>query len=131
MKKILLIAFVLVLMLVSCTAPEEIIEEDMTITAEIFDLTPSGMRLVITDNSGNDNMYGEWYELERMTDGEWTRLETLTDNYAFTLVGYILDSENKIEFDIDWEWLYGKLEKGSYRIVKKSGEDFIYAEFEI
>lgn len=49
----------------------------------------------------------------------------------------MVGEDNKLELDINWEWLYGKLNPGKYRIVKViSGvvdgvEHYITAEFVI
>ena len=33
---------------------------------------------------------------------------------------FIVDENNKLEFDIDWSITYGELETGEYRLVKNT-----------
>ncbi len=47
-----------------------------------------------------------------------TDCSSWTDNAAFTDEGYVLPPEGEAEMKIDWEWLYGKLPPGTYRIKK-------------
>ena len=38
---------------------------------------------------------------------------------------------NEVEFKIDWEWLYAKLEPGNYRLLKRVNNKYIGVEFSI
>ena len=52
-------------------------------------------------------------------------------DYAFVSIGYAVDKNNEVKFEIDWEWLYGKLPSGNYRILKESHHKNIAVTFSI
>ena len=67
-------------------------------------------------------------------------VETIIDNYAWNAIAYLIPKDGTYEKEINWEWLYGKLPKGNYRIGKEimdfreSGnfdKRIFYAYFEI
>ena len=63
--------------------------------------------------------------LEVLKNGEWEDAPITVDgNYGFFDIGYPLPCEEITEREIVWEWLYGKLEPGEYRIGK-GVNDFI------
>ena len=82
-------------------------------------LTKIGATIVITDLSGKDNVYGEEFQILKNENNKWIELKPIIDNYAFNAIGYSVDLNNQLEMDINWEWLYGSLENGEYRLVKK------------
>lgn len=100
-------------------------------------LTRSGVVIIITDTSDRDNIYGEEYRLDRFIDGEWKMVDTIIDNYAFNSIGYKVTDNNKLEMKVNWEWLYGKLVNGKYRVVKDTSESgegtrhYLTVEFDI
>lgn len=83
----------------------------------IKDVTNVGAKVIITDKSDRKNIYGESYKIEKKEDNIWTELESIND-LVFTSIGYNLKEDNTLTFDINWEYLYGKLESGEYRILK-------------
>lgn len=85
-------------------------------------LTNVGATIIITDTSGRDNIYGNPYHIEKLENGKWIKRKILIDNLAWTMQGYHVDENNTLEFKINWESIYGKLEKGTYRIVKDTSE---------
>ncbi|WP_411829955.1 immunoglobulin-like domain-containing protein [Metasolibacillus meyeri] len=40
-------------------------------------------------------------------------------NHAFIDIGYSLASFSVREWEVDWSWLYGSLNRGEYRLVKE------------
>ena len=113
------------------------IQRGVSIIIKEGTLTRTGATIIITDKSGRKNIYGSPYTIEKKENGVWKKLETIIDNYAFNLPAYYVDKNNKLEMDIDWEWLYGKLDDGEYRILKSTstqGEEpshYITVEFVI
>lgn len=112
--------------------------DGVSMTIKEGTLTKSGATIVITDVSSRDNIYGEEYRIDKLVDGEWIQLDVIFEgNYAWTSIGYTVGEDNKLELDVNWEWLYGKLEPGEYRVVKDTSESgegtthYITAEFEI
>lgn len=85
-------------------------------------LTDIGCTVVIQDTN-KDNIFGNWYRFDKKINGKWQELKPIIDNYGFTAMGYKVNEDGIIEFKIDWEWLYGKLDDGEYRIVKSVNHD--------
>jgi hypothetical protein len=66
-----------------------------------------------------------------MTDGVWQDVPHVIDNYAFTAIGYIPNENGEVKFTINWEWLYGKLPSGTYRLWKQVGSQEISVDFSV
>lgn len=109
---------------------EDVTDTGLTIVCEQFGGSPTG-----------DLQTGEWYTLEVMDeDNNWVKLEYLPHEYdiVWHSVAYGIKKNDQTKFEIDWEWLYGKLPEGYYRIGKEImdfraagdfDEDVYYAEF--
>ena len=103
--------------------------ENVSIT--ISDISLTGATITIKDTNKNPYTYGQWYKLEKQVNGIWYEVKPIIDNYAFNDIGYIPNENNEVKFVIDWEWLYGELPQGSYRILKQANEQYIAIEFGI
>lgn len=101
------------------------------VSIKISDISTTGAIVTIKDINGNSYTYGEWYKIEKLVNGEWKELRTIIDNYGFNSMGYLVDKDNEVKFVIDWEWLYGELPLGSYRILKEVNNQYISVEFGI
>lgn len=62
---------------------------------------------------------GEWFTIQREIDGKWYNLVYVYDTIAFKDVGYILPAGETTILPITWEWIYGELPAGEYRVVTK------------
>ncbi len=115
----------------------ESINEDIKLTnienvsIDIFDISLTGATVIITDTNKEPYVYGEWYRIEQNIDGKWQEVKTVTNNYGFNEIGYLPDKNNEVKFVIDWEYLYGELSLGSYRILKQVNNQYISVEFSI
>lgn len=119
-------------------------EENLSwgVSLEADDVTSTGMELEISQSGGYPSgrlQTGDWYEIEKF-DGEWKTVDTIITNYAWNAIAYLIPENTEREIKINWEWLYGKLPKGNYRIAKeimdfRESGDFdkkiFYAYFEI
>lgn len=101
------------------------------VTFQISAISPTGATLIITDTNPEPYLYGEWYKIQRLTDGQWQDLPHVIDNAAFTMIGYLPNDMDEVRFEINWEWLYGVLPSGTYRIFKEVGSQKISVEFTI
>ena len=95
-------------------------------------LTPSGATVVLTNSYG----YDRWFRIDKEENGEWKETETINDNYSFTAEAYLTNGNSEVEIPIDWTDLYGTLENGKYRIVKRAfnnlnREEYVSVEFTI
>lgn len=90
-------------------------------TIEEGTLTKTGATIIIKDISNKNNTFGEEYRIDKYENNEWQELDVVEKgNYGWNDIGYHVGKNNKLELTIDWEWLYGKLEPGKYRLVKNS-----------
>ena len=96
---------------------------DVVMSIKDGTLTNTGATLILSNNSDKDFSYGNPYEIEVKKNNEWHKINVELD---FTLPAYVLLSKETREIDIDWKYGYGKLAKGTYRIIK--GIDYEYEE---
>ncbi|MEA4823590.1 MAG: immunoglobulin-like domain-containing protein [Clostridiaceae bacterium] len=82
--------------------------------------TPSGVTITLKNVTDTEYTYGESYTVQRKTVNGWIDVEPVIEKYAFNSVGYMLSAMGSEEIIIDWEWLYGKIPAGDYRIAKEA-----------
>lgn len=112
-------------MLSSYFPPEFVIFDEtwgITLTAE--NITPTGMTLICTQSDGEatgELRTGSWYILEHWTQKDgWQEIPYIIDgNIGWTSEAWIIPMNNTCEWEINWEWLYGTVPKGKYRIGKE------------
>ena len=132
----LLIVFILLAL--STQSYFEVIEETAYATTEvenvsmtISDISLTGATITIKDTNESKYLYEEWYVIEKEIDGKMYNIPTKVKEYGFNSKGYTVDENNEVKFVIDWEWLYGELPQGNYRIIKKSHDKYISIPFSI
>lgn len=106
-------------------------------------ISPTGAILVFrcydADAPTGELDTGDDFVLEVQKDGIWQEVPIILEgNYGFNALAYIIAAGNTTELELSWEWLYGTLSPGTYRI-QKSVMDFresgdydkytIYAQF--
>ena len=119
---------------------------DLGIHLSVENPTPSGLTLVVNQDgtpwnsiyTGSNYNVARWYEEQ----GEWALLPQ-REGTAWTMVAYSVPLNETTRTGINWEWAYGTLEPGSYRIYKsytgergfladrESVDQTCYAEFTI
>lgn len=108
------------------------------VTMEIMDgtLTKTSATIVITDLSGSDYIYGKNYTIEKYEDELWWVIKPSIKNEITTMESYLVDENNTLTMNINWEKKYGELKMGKYRIVVKVSDawpngKYTVAEFTI
>lgn len=94
---------------------------DWGLTLSVKDVTPTGLTLVCTQKGGNPTgelTCGTDYHLIVLEDGGWKDVPTVIDEYAWDSLAYPISKGQDREFEISWEWLYGNLPAGTYRLTK-------------
>ena len=127
MKKLLSFFLVLTLLCVtgcskSSGSGDEADEWGITLSAE--DVTPTGMTLVCTQNGGSptgDLQTGSPYVIEQLINGEWLPVPTAPGilDWAWTMEGWMIRPDSTTKWEVNWEFLYGELGPGLYRIQKE------------
>lgn len=98
-----------------------------SVTMTIEEVPADGKtKVVITNNSGEDFEYGEYFSLQNQIDGHWYTMPVKAENIAFHDICHILPAGESAEeiYDIS---IYGPLEPGAYRLVVEE----ISAEFAV
>ena len=129
-KKLLLnLLFLIVIFFITgCHSEEMYDKNDITITIKNGSLTKTGATIIITDISGQKNTYSDWFRIEKNNNG-WKKLEG-NDSW-FNLNSYYIDENNQIIFEHNWKDIYGELDDGKYRLVKKVDNKYISVDFTI
>lgn len=91
------------------------------LTLSVKNVTSSGLTLVCTQAGGEltgELETGSDYNLIVLKDGVWQEVPTIIEEYGWTAEAYMVPKDDSVEFEINWEWLYGQLPEGTYRITK-------------
>ena len=99
---------------------------DWGLTLSAKDVTPSGLTLVCTQSGGEFTeefsglITGEAYYLVKIKNKRGKYLSNVRGghDFDFNAVACTIPLNTNTEFNIDWEWLYGALKPGTYRLVK-------------
>ena len=132
MKKLTAILLLLMAVLGGCareSAYQPAGVENVTMT--VSDVTPAGATVEIRDDNREPFVYGSWFQLQREKDGVWYEVKTKLSDYGFDEMGWLTDNRGRLTMTVDWEWLYGKLPQGHYRILKQAGPHTIAGEFTV
>ena len=95
---------------------------DWGLTLSVKNVTTSGLTLVCTQSGGEPTgelQTGTEYRLMVFENEVWKEVPTIIENFGWNSLAYLIPLENSVEFEIDWEWLYGELPVGIYRIEKE------------
>lgn len=116
--------------------------KELGLTLDITNITPVSATLIFQQDGGNPTgtlEFGEHFIIEKYENEQWKEVPIIAEvAYGFEGIAYNISKESTTEFEINWEWLYGKLEPGEYRIGKSVNDfretgDFdkymIYADF--
>ncbi len=103
----------------------QISEKDVSLSIKEGTLKNTGATLILENNSNTSIVYGNPYWIENEENEEWFKVKTIND-LNFTLPEFGCYPNEKKEINIDWEYGYGKLSSGKYRIVKDV--DFEYED---
>ncbi|WFA08772.1 immunoglobulin-like domain-containing protein [Tissierella sp. Yu-01] len=93
--------------------------DGVTMTIKEGTVSPTGLTVIFKNNSNAQCIYGEYFLLEKKINENWYQVPIAIDgNYGFNDIGYELTFGENEEWIVDWDWIYGSLDTGEYRIVK-------------
>ena len=119
-----------------------IMPDEWGLTLTVKDVDPAGCTVVFTQSGGNitgELQSGTYFTIEEYKNDQWKELDTLPGG-VWDDLGWIINNDESTEFENDWQWLYGELPAGRYRISKtvhdwwapgEYDEKIYYAYFEI
>ena len=105
----------------------KISQNDVIMTIKEGTLTNKSATLVLTNNNDKNFQYGNPYEIEIKKDGEWHKINV---ELNFDMPAFQLLSKESKEIELDWENEYGKLAKGTYRIIKEIDYEYKEGKYE-
>ena len=102
----------------------DVMKNKWGITLEAQNVTPSAMTIVCHQSGGENvsELYtGSFYVIQRLEEAGWVDVEYIPQEYdvIWTAEGWGIQKENTTTWGVNWEWLYGKLPAGEYRIGKE------------
>ncbi len=91
-------------------------EDTEGVSMDIEEIGTSDITVLITNNSGEEFSYGEYFSLQKQIDGQWYTMPVRADNIGFRDIAYILPDGKSASktYNLD---IYGTLEPGLYRLV--------------
>ena len=61
--------------------------------------------------------YGEFFSLDKKVNDKWVEVPVIQGGFDDPALH--INAKHTREWDINWEWIYGELTKGDYRIIKE------------
>ena len=92
--------------------------DEWGITFSVKSASATGATVVFSQSGGNPTgelMTGSYYRLEHKNE----EMAFLVDDVVWTAEAYMIQKDSETQMQANWEWLYGTLEPGTYRIVKQ------------
>ena len=95
------------------------------IEVSVDNVTPNGLTVICKHSTEKeltdvyDLQTGSFYSLEVLENSEYIPLEHSIENLAWTSEAWIIEKDSESKWSLDWEWLYGPLLKGQYRVGKE------------
>ena len=107
--------------------------EGVTLTPEADSVTSTGGTFLLRNDGDRALSVSTWYSVEQLQEnGKWFSLKPVegnkNKNTVWTDEDYVVAPGETRTLACNWTWLFGKLEPGTYRLVKtatlpESGED--------
>ena len=145
MKKILalVLTFALVMTLSGCGQEPVAVTHDWGVSLEAQNVSATGLTIVCQQSGGEDVFElstGSYYVIQKLAKNGWKDVKCVKSkrNLSWTLEAWLIPLESSTAWDVNWEWLYGQLPPGQYRIGKEitnfrdTGDfdkEIVYAEF--
>ena len=95
--------------------------DEIAVNMEALHVIPTGCIVRFRQYDRRDTgelIYGQGFMLEKKEGDSWEAVPMIVDDAVFTEEGYTIPPEGESEIETDWQWLYGVLEPGTYRIHK-------------
>lgn len=102
---------------------EESEKPEIGLSVSLEKISPTGAVLVYSQFDGKaptgELQDGADFVLEQYRDGRWEEVPVVVEGaYGFSAIAYTIPKEEVTKRELDWEWLYGQLAAGEYRIGK-------------
>ena len=114
------------------------------VTLTVKNVTSESLTIICEQNGSVEAelLSGSFYAIQKFVEDSWVDVEYLPHEYdiVWTAEGWMIPENSKVEWQVNWAWLYGQLSPGKYRIGKNImyfrgtgdyDQKMYYAEFEI
>ena len=91
--------------------------EGVTISVKQSSVSSTGLTIVMSNRTDRSFSYGEFFSLDKKVNDNWVEVPVIGSGFDDPALH--LNAKHTKEWDINWEWLYGELTKGDYRIIKE------------
>ena len=116
MKKIFVLLLAICLCFCGCVSTEPQIDPNLVVI-EITDFDETRVNYTVVNNYKFGIELGNEYRLEYKDGESWTEVPE-TGEVFFTMIAYVLNPGEGKSFSENLEMRYGKLQSGTYRIIK-------------
>lgn len=106
----------------------QISQSDVSLMIKDGTLTNKSATLILQNNSDKNVQYGEEYTIEIKKHGEWYKMKS--GERWFNMIAFLLGAGESKEIEVNLEYGYGKLKKGTYRIIKSMDYDYEDGKYE-
>ncbi len=122
MKKTILIIILYVILMIcmtGCGSNKKV--EGISIAIKEGTLNKKSATVIINDTNGKGTyVYGTEFRIDKKENDNWVKQKETGNNCGFTEMAYYVNDIGLLEFEQNWECMYGELEKGTYRLVKST-----------
>lgn len=84
--------------------------------------------ILVSNHTDSEITFGDIEIYEKLLDGEW---HTIYRDYYSDAIAYIAKGNSTVSYEVTMPLYDMDLEAGTYRIIKKIGDDYYSAEFSI
>lgn len=119
MKKYLIISICSIIFIISIILSIVCINFKNLYTLKIKEgsLSNTELTIILKEPFPLSNYYFfDLFDIEKKINGKWTLLP-YDKKHESTLTSYPVDENLTLEYHFEWEDIYGKLDKGEYRII--------------
>ena len=101
-----------------------VFEEKWGITLTVENITSKVLTIICTQADGEPTgelQTGSWFILEQWTqENGWKEMPYVVEGeFAWTQEAWIIPMNDVCKWEVNWEWLYGNIPAGKYRIGKE------------
>jgi len=92
---------------------------DNIILSGAVDVSQTGIAFSLENRSREEYVYGEQWDLVQSKDGLLQYVPPIIDNYGWVSILNTLRSGGIQRYEMQWEWLFGKLTPGRYAWIRE------------
>ena len=117
---------------------QKVSDNDLSLEVKPGTLTRDEVTIIYKNNTDNPFGYGAEYFLEYKMFGDWYMIKPTDLFPVYHAILYFVEPHSEKEITFYWDYMYGHLRRGKYRIVHdiinsqdRTKDLYTYVEFEI